>query len=107
VPGSLINIDLRSEPRSSSAILCGRGDGRDNLYEVFTEYWRRTRPALTEEELGGGFEQYAWQAMRFSSRWFGNIGRISGRTSVAVMRCWLFFGWYGSEADNFFLTTKF
>jgi uncharacterized short protein YbdD (DUF466 family) len=94
-------IDLQNEPRSSTAILRGNGDGRDRCYERFVEYWRRKQPDLPEDDLCSGFERYSSQAMYISHRWFGKYGYISGRAAITLLRIWMLFGWYGSQATIF------
>lgn len=61
-------IDLRNDPRSSSAILRGHSDGRDKLCEKFIEYWQRRRPELTEDDRFFRFERYAFTIMVITHR---------------------------------------
>jgi hypothetical protein len=94
-------IDLRYEPRSTTAILRGNGDGRDRCYERFVEHWRLKQPDLSEDDLRSGFERFSWLAMHISHRWFGKYGYISGRAAISLLRIWMLFGWYGSQAIIF------
>ena len=90
-------VDLRNDPRSSSAILRGHGDGRDKLCEKFVEYWHRKRPELTEDDLFFRFERYAFMFMVITHRCLGNRGAMNDRVSIALMRFLMLVGWYGPK----------
>ena len=92
-------VDLCNDPRSSSAILRGHGDGRDKLCEKFVEYWHRKRPELTEDDLFFRFERYAFMLMIITHRCMGNRGVMNDRVCITLMRLLMFMGWYGPKHD--------
>jgi hypothetical protein len=50
---------LENDPRSVAAMLRGKGDGREKLYERFEKYWRKKNPAGSELCLHEAYAKYA------------------------------------------------
>lgn len=50
---------LRDDPRSVTAMLHGKGDGREKLFERYSRYIRKKAPDITEANLAYRYAEYA------------------------------------------------
>ena len=75
---------LDDDPSSVSAMLRGRGDKREKLYERFAQHWHNRRPNLTEDEICAQYRNYAFEMELLVSKLF--FRRASFRRIVWQLR---------------------
>jgi hypothetical protein len=76
---------LDADPCSVSAMLRGRGDGREKLYERFSAYWHDRHPEMGEDEIAEKYERYTCDVVFLMWRPFKLKGHLGMRWSLFAL----------------------
>lgn len=79
---------LRDDPRSVTAMLHGKGDGREKLFERYSRYIRKKAPDITEANLAYRYTEYA----RYMDHKIAAETRITKKTA-SLEQLWSFLEW--------------